>query len=55
MALVGQSAGRVALQHAVLLINVKRRQLDVDQGGLNLRVPHELHERRQTHTAPDHV
>jgi hypothetical protein len=34
----------------VLLINVKRSQLDINQGGLNLRVTHELHERGQTHT-----
>ena len=39
----------------VLLINVKRSQLDVNQGGLNLRVTHELHERWQTYTGPDHV
>jgi hypothetical protein len=39
----------------VLLINVKRSQLDINQGGLNLRVTHELHERGQTHTGPDHV
>ena len=39
----------------VLLINVKRSQLDIYQGGLNLRVTHELHERWQTDTGADHV
>src|ERR1035438_63991 len=34
----------------VLLIDVKRCQLDVDQGGLNLRVTHELHERDRKST-----
>ena len=39
----------------VLLIDVKRSQLDIDQGGLNLRVTHKLHERRQAHAGPNHV
>ena len=38
----------------ILLINVKRSQLDVNQGCLNLRMPHELHERWEAHSGPDH-
>jgi hypothetical protein len=38
-----------------LLIDILRSDADVDQRGLDLSVPHQLHESWQTDSGPDHV
>src|SRR5712692_9840128 len=39
----------------VLLPDVLRSELNVDQRGLNLCMPHELHQRREANARADHV
>ena len=39
----------------ILLIDILRRDADVDHGGLDLRVSHQLHERGQADAGADHV
>ena len=39
----------------ILLINLKGRDLHIDQSGLDLRMSHQLHERRQTDTGAHHI
>ena len=39
----------------ILLIYVKRSYLDIDQGGLNVSVPHKMHEGGQTNAGAYHV
>ena len=40
---------------SVLFPDIARRELNIDHGGLNLCMPHELHQGRQTDAGPDHV
>ena len=40
---------------SVLLPDVLRSDLNVDQRGLNLCMSHELHQRREANASPDHV
>jgi hypothetical protein len=40
---------------SVLLPDVLWSELKVDHGGLNLRVTHELHQRREADARPEHV
>jgi hypothetical protein len=35
-----------------LLPDILWREMQVDHGGLNLRMPHEVHQRRQANTCP---
>jgi hypothetical protein len=39
----------------ILLIDIKRSELNVEHGSLDLRVPHELHQCRKAHARPYHV
>ena len=39
----------------ILLIDIKRSKLNVEQGSLDLRVPHELHQCRKAHARPNHI
>ena len=40
---------------SVLLPDILRRDLDVDQRGLNLCMPHELHQGGEADACPNHV
>ena len=39
----------------ILLIDLQRRDLHIDEGGLDLRMSHQLHEGWQAHAGPDHI
>ena len=47
--------GELGNRASVLLPDVLWSELNVDHCGLNLCMPHELHQRREANARPDHV